>query len=106
MQDAKGEFTYNLGLPKREAIVGRDGIHGFKETPQVAYVEGSITDRGTLDVAALAKGTGLTITLQLANGKTIVLGNAYFAADGAIKTDEAEIEVRWEGSSPAKEITA
>lgn len=30
---AKGEFEYNLGVPKREAIVGMDGTHGYKEDP-------------------------------------------------------------------------
>ena len=24
---AKGEFTYNLGTPKREAVVGADSVH-------------------------------------------------------------------------------
>src|SRR5919206_119372 len=38
--DAKGAFTYNLGRPKREAIVGADGMHGYKETPQPGFVEG------------------------------------------------------------------
>ena len=35
--DAKGKFSYNLGLDKREAIVGADGVHGYKSTPQVAH---------------------------------------------------------------------
>ena len=43
--DAKGGFTYNLGGAKREAIVGSDAVHGYKETPRVAFIEGEITDR-------------------------------------------------------------
>jgi hypothetical protein len=50
IQDAKGEFTYDLGQPKRTAIIGADGVHGYMEEPQVAFIEGKITDRGTLDV--------------------------------------------------------
>ena len=103
IQDAKGEFTYNLGVPKREEIVGSDGVHGFKETPQVAYIEGAITDRSTLDVKALVSGKDVTVTLALANGKTISLRNAWFAGDGNITTGEGEIAVRWCGKS-AQEI--
>lgn len=103
IQDAKGDFSYNLGRPMREAIVGSDGIHGFKETPQVAFIEGAITDRGTLDLATLVTGRDLTVTLALSNGKTIVLGEAWFAGEGSGSTEEAEIAVRWEGAN-AEEV--
>lgn len=102
--DAKGNFTYNLGRPKREAIVGADGVHGYKETPQVAFIEGMITDRGTLDVAGLTTGTDLTITLTAGNGKVISLGEAWWAGEGAVTTEEAEIAVRWEAKT-AEEIS-
>lgn len=102
--DAKGSFSYNLGRPKREAIPGADGIHGYKETPQVAFIEGAITDRGNLDVAALATGRDLTVTLTLGNDKMIVLRAAWFAAEGTGSTEEAEIPVRWEGAG-AEEIS-
>lgn len=104
IHDAKGSFSYNLGRPLREAIVGSDGVHGFKETPQVKFIEGAITDRGNLDVAALTSGEDLTLTLDLGNGKLIVLGEAWWAGEGTINTEEAEIPVRWEGFE-AEEIS-
>src|SRR5690348_12118137 len=104
IQDAKGEFTYNLGLPKREAVLGIDSVHGYKDMPQVAFIEGVITDRSTLKLRDLVSGTGLTITLRLANGKTIVLGNAWFAGDGEGSTSEGEIKVRWESKQQGKEV--
>lgn len=102
--DAKGEFTYNLGVPKREEVVGQDTVHGYKEIPQPAFIEGSITDRGTLDVKALAKSKDQTVTLKLANGKTVSLRNAWFAGDGNATTGEGEVAVRWVGKS-AQEIS-
>lgn len=105
MQDAKGSFEYNLGGPKRDAIVGADGIHGFKETVQVPFISGKITDRGTLDVKKLVSLEDATITLSLNGGnKVIVLSEAWFAGEGTVSTEEAEIDVRWEGTS-AEEIT-
>lgn len=98
MLDAKGNFTYNPGVAKREAIIGADVIHGFKETPQVPFIEGEITDRGNLDVAALVSITGATVTIDLANGKVVSLTEAWFAGDGNIQTEEANIAVRFEGT--------
>ena len=94
---AKGEFTYNLGTPKREAVVGADSVHGFKEMPQVAYCEGAFTDNDQLDLQKLTEVRDATVTLRLANGKTIVIREAFYAADGKVGTEEGEIEVRFEG---------
>ncbi len=104
MCDAKGSFSYNLGRPKREAIVGADRVHGYTEKPQVAYIEGEITDRGSLDLASLVTLADATITLALANGKVIVLRSAWYAGEGKVNTEEANVEVRFEGIS-AEEIT-
>lgn len=99
VQDAKGSFSYNLGRPMREALVGSDGVHGYTEKPQVAFVEGEITDRGNLDLAALTAVTGETVTLELANGKVIVLRDAWFAGEGTGNTEEGNIAVRFEAKS-------
>jgi 23S rRNA U2552 (ribose-2'-O)-methylase RlmE/FtsJ len=102
--DAKGNFTYNLGQPMREAMVGASGIQGFKETPQVSFIEGEITDRRELDMIRLIQGDEQTVTLELNNGKVIVLNNAWFAGDGQGQTEEANITVRWESAEPADEM--
>jgi hypothetical protein len=95
-QEAKGNFTYNLGRPKRETIVGSDGVHGFKETPQPSFIEGEITDRGSLDLGAFVGSEGVTVTLGLANGKTIVLKDAWYCGDGTGNSDEGNIAIRFE----------
>ena len=99
IHDAKGDFTYNLGRPVREAIVGADRVHGFKETPQVAFIEGEITDRGNLQLDKFVGTTGATITLELANGKVIVLRDAWYAGEGTGNTGEGNIGCRFEAVS-------
>jgi hypothetical protein len=94
---AKGAFTYNLGEPKREMVVGSDGVHGFKEMPKVAFIEGSITDTDELDLSALQQLRDTTVTLNLANGKVISLESAVYTADGDVTTEEGEVQVRFEG---------
>jgi hypothetical protein len=102
---AKGSFTYNLGRPMREAVVGADGVHGYRETPQVAFIEGTTTDKGDLDLSALVGLTDATVMLELANRKTVVLAGAWFAGEGSATTEEGEVAVRFEGVS-AEELRA
>lgn len=102
---AKGSFTYNIGVPKRELVVGHDGVHGYKELPQAPRVEGTITDQAELDLQALLESNDVTIVLELANGKIFVLRNAVYVADGNVTTEEGEIEIMFEGES-AEEISA
>jgi len=97
--DAKGNFTYNPGQPKREGIVGPDGTHGYKELPQLAYIEGEITDSSSLDLLNFTNIVDATVTLELANGKVFTLRDAWYAADGDVGTEEANIQVRFEGMS-------
>ena len=94
--EAKGNWTYDLGAPQREAVAGAGRVHGFKETPKPAFVEGAITDRQGLDVKRLQNIEDATVVLELANGKTIVLRDAWYAGDGQGSTEEGELNVRFE----------
>lgn len=105
LYSAKGVFTYNLGRPKRDAIVGPDGIHGFKETIQVPYIEGALTDSPDLDLDALLRFKNGTATLQLANGKVLSYRDAYYAGEGNVTTEESEIGLRIEAIN-AEEVPA
>lgn len=104
LKDAKGDYTYNLGKPKRDAIIGADGVHGYKETPQVPSIEGAITDAPNLSLADLTTVDDATVTLELANGKTIVLNNAWYAGEGSVTTGESEIAVRFESRQEGQEV--
>ncbi len=104
LQDAKGNFSYNLGRNLREAVVGSDAVHGYTEKPQVAFIEGEITDRGTLDLNDLVTTKDKTITLELANGKVIVLRDGWYAGEGTGNSEEGNIPVRFEGIS-AEEVS-
>jgi|SRR5690554_2148555 hypothetical protein len=96
-RDAKGEFTYNLGRPLREPIIGASSVHGYKTEVQAPRIEGVITDSGNLSVDDILNVTNATITLELQNGKVIILKNAWYAGEGDISTEEGEIEVLFHG---------
>lgn len=96
---AKGNFTYNIGAPKRDAIVGADAIHGYKEVPQIPFIEGEITDNPNVDLELLVKTENATVTLELANGKVISLREAWYAGEGTGNTEEGNIGARFEAIS-------
>lgn len=100
---AKGSWTYNLGANKREAVMGADVVHGYKESVQAPKLEGAITDRGDLDVKTILNLKGATATLKLANDKIIVFKDAWYSGDGNITTEEGEIEFKMEALN-AEEI--
>lgn len=103
--DAKGNFTYGLGINERTAIVGADGIHGYSEKIMAPFIEGEITDSNGLSLDDLGAITDSTITLTLANGKVIMLSHAWSVnKDGmSASTDEGNIPVKFEGQN-AQEI--
>ena len=96
---AKGSWTYNLGQNKREGVVGADGVHGYKEMPQIPFIEGTITDDADISTETLLKVKDASVMLELANGKIISLKDAWFAGDGNGSTEEGEIDARFEGLS-------
>lgn len=97
--------NYGLGTWKRESVVGADGMHGYRETPQAAFVEGEISDSTGLDVRAFLELDEATVTLELANNKTIVFRNAYNVSEGTVGTDESNIAFRFESKDPAEEMS-
>lgn len=104
LYDVVGNCTYNLGVAEREALVGHDAVHGYKEIPRVPFVELELRDKSTLDLKALAALTDGTVTVSLANGKVIVLRNAWAAGEWTGNTEDANIPARFEGLS-AEEIS-
>lgn len=102
--EAKGNFTVGYGKPKREAIVGADGVHGYKETPQISYVEGAVTDASDLDTAALLETVSATVTVDLNNKKTLILEDAWYSGEGTMSTEEGEIGIRFESRHQITEV--
>lgn len=101
----KGNIAYSLGKPTREAIVGHDRVHGFKELPTAAFCELEITDGSNISLDELADVTEATITIELANGKIVILRNAFaINPDGlSVGTEEGNVSLRFEAEE-AEEI--
>ena len=84
-------------------MVGSDRVHGYTEKPQIPFIEGEITDRNELNLKDLVTLVDATVTLELANGKVIMLREGWYAGEGTGNTDEGNIALRIEGMS-AEEV--
>ncbi len=93
--DAVGNFTWNLGKPLRATLTGATGVDGYSETAQAAFIEGEIRDGSNIDIEALVTADNITATLEMANGKTLVLANAWYEGEGTGNTQEGNFPVRF-----------
>lgn len=90
-QRTEGEFTYNLGTPLREALVGNQGLDGYKETPQAAFIKGNVRVTKGFDLRAFMEKTGVDAQLTLSTGEVIVFTDGFVAGEGTGSTDTATI---------------
>lgn len=101
---ASGSFEYNLGGETRESKMGVDGFHGHTITRRQAHIAGEISDDPGLDLKTLSHLRDVTVTLELENGKVIVLPEAVQVAEGTANAQEGNIPVRFEGEE-AEEVS-
>lgn len=92
-----GDFEYNPSTRTRETLTGMDTVHGYSEKPVSGHISGTLRDSNGLTVADLNAMTGVTVVVQLANGKTIIGSNMWTVENQTVKSTDATIEVRWEG---------
>jgi Phage tail tube protein len=96
---AKGSWTVGFNTLKREGIAGQDRVHGYKEKPEVPFIEGECSTTADLSVEELIAVVDATVTLEHANGKVYVLRNAWTADAYDIDSEEGKIKVKFEGMS-------
>lgn len=94
-----GDAAYSVSSVTRETLTGQDRVHGYSEKPVAGYITATLRDSGGLSVADLNAMSNVTVTLQLANGKTIVGRNMWTVEAQEVKTTDGTIDVRWEGPS-------
>jgi len=92
-----GDLKYSPTRYTRETMTGQDRVHGFSEKPHPGFIECSVRDAGGLSVADIGMMRNVTVTLELANGKTVVGRNMWVTDAQEVDTMEAKMTVRFEG---------
>lgn len=94
-----GDFTYSPSTVTRETLTGMDSVHGYKEKPVSGFISCRVRDSGGTTVADFNSQTNVTIVAELANGKTIIGEGMWSVNHQEVRSEDAELEVRWEGGS-------
>jgi hypothetical protein len=94
-----GDLGYSTAIVSRESLGGQDAIHGFSEKPRAPFISGTLRDAGSLTLQSFNDMTNVTITLELANGKTVIGRNMWTVEAQEVKTTEGTFEIKWEGFS-------
>lgn len=94
----KGAMTIRPLNRTREPVVGQDGFHGYKETEVSPSISAEITDNPKLSIVAFQEATNETITVELVNGKSYILSNAFYSGDGELDGSEGSTVVTFNGS--------
>jgi hypothetical protein len=94
-----GDLTYSVSKISRETLIGQDRVHGYAEKPHAGFISGTFRDAGGLTVANFNAMTNVTVTAELANGKTVIGRNMWTVEAQEIKTAEGSFDVRWESQS-------
>jgi hypothetical protein len=96
----RGEMTWSFQVFAKKGIAGRDGrVHGFTADPMVPYIEGTFTYDGSFTIADLEKITGATVSVELGDGRQLVLREAYVAGEITAEGDEGKMKIKFEGQA-------
>lgn len=103
---ARGDFEYQPLDTSKEGVAGQDGVHGYKEMPVIPHIKGKVTDLGGISVQALQALTDSTVTLELANGKVVILRDAWVKGEIAVNSQDGSYEITLEGKSCIEQVTS
>jgi hypothetical protein len=99
LYEARGSFQVTPSKVKRTGVAGQDGVHGYIEEPIVPQIKGDLSIGNMLSIEDLDNITDSTVQVQLANGRTYVLVDAWTVAGSVIDAHDGKVDVTFEGIS-------
>lgn len=93
----QGNATVNFSEAQREAMVGADGVHGFKEVPQAPSIAITLTRTPDCSLETLKRIANSTVTLEASDGKTYVLTEAFQSGELSYAVIEGTLPVTFHG---------
>ncbi len=96
---AKGSFEYLLSGVKNESIPNADGTVGIGGAFAAGYIKGTIPNYNETDHAGLKFLEGVTVTLELANGKVIVAKDAVQVDESVGSVESGEFPVQFDSEN-------
>ena len=97
--EARGNFQVTGMTVKRTGVAGQDGVHGFIEEPIVPTIKGDWSIGNQLSLVALEAITNATAQVNLANGMSYILVDAWTVSAFVIDAHDGKVMVELEGMS-------
>lgn len=93
------EEGYTIKIKNRTAkpIGSSDGAIHYAETVEPDVISGSFLTTPDLNPMSVNLMRDVTIQVELANGQTAVLRNAFYTGDGAVDTQKGSFNVEFTG---------
>lgn len=93
------ELEYHVTSTTREAVIGLNGVHGYKETYVAPYISGQITTAPEVSIETLHDTTDETVMVECPDGRVIVLRNAWYAGESTAAPADGKVAFKFEGLS-------
>ena len=92
--EVAGDFAYQLSTENLEVVDNLDGSIGINGVPTHGFISGSIRNYNHTNLGELRTYIG-NVTLELANGKTVVAPNAVQTDAMEVNTTTGEVPIRF-----------
>lgn len=92
-----GEFSWSPSTPSREGMYGQDGFHGLKSKPRSGTIKAKLRDSSGVSIYGLGSLTSANISVELANGKTVVGSGMFQSGDITAESEDGTIDITFEG---------
>ena len=92
-------WTWNIGHPKREPIMGPNGPVGFQEMGQASYIEGAAANVAAIDLDRLLLAEDVTVVVTAPNGDVLTFFEATQTGEGAESSGDGTVQLRFDAMS-------
>jgi hypothetical protein len=93
---------------EREGLAGMDGVHGYRETPKVPFIECDISLSSLSAVTDLLETVigASTVVAEFADGRTFQLNQAWYRGNSEVSGTDGLWRARFEGISCTEILAA
>lgn len=94
-----GEAQWQAAGMVNETLKGQSAVEGFSAMPGQGFIQATLRDRRDAKASALQGASGLTVILELANGKVITAVDAWQTENINVNTQEGTFELHVESDT-------
>lgn len=101
----RGDCTYKISGFQNQTYANLDGSMAIGGAPLLGYIECTVNNYQSTDVASLQGMEGVTVTYEPGNGKIVTAKDAVQVGECEVNAEEGTMTLRFESDS-VQEVTA